>query len=522
MKKIWLIGILLSALFTGCKDTDAIEADISELQGRVTALEKDVKLLNEQLQAIRELSHTGMTISAIEYNKKDGTYKLTLNEGTVLTLAEKVPGLGTVPLVGIDADGNWQVSYDNGATYAPIKQGDKPVKAKGEDGVTPLFRVSADGYWEISMDGTTYTRVLNEHGQPVRAEASSGDSDLFKSVTVKDDVFVLVLKDGTTISTPIVKSFFCYFDKKYTGMQQVAKGKSAVFNLHLKGADDVMVSVPAGWKYELAAPNASDIAELTLTAPAAGTTSTRAVADNTKDVSVLAVAGMYACLAKIQVTTEGGGTPTPPDPPVPPVPPVTVDGLQPEITASTTFENVGGYSTTNNKLADMTTDGWFFREAGSTTTLSVDATEPAFKATVAGTKGSWNKSSFGYHSTATYERTSKYKLTFQAKSDVAGSVGVAIRDGKDKRGFRLIKSDGTTNWERNVTTPGTKTDWNEVSLIFDFGYASTAMSSTVATYNGGEGETTDEDVKQINIYIYNNQANSTLYVKNLKLEKFTP
>lgn len=82
----------------------------------------------------------------------------------------------------------------------------------------------------------------------------------------------------------------------------------------------------------------------------------------------------------------------------------------------------------------------------------------------------------------------------------------------------MIKPDGS-NWERNVTTPATTADWVEVSIVFDFGYASTVMASVSTTYNEKEEPTTDTDVEGINIYLYNNKANTTLYVKDVKLAK---
>lgn len=506
MKRIVYACMFLALCLAGCKDTDGLEADLNDLKDRVTAIEAQVAELNNNIKAIRELSKEGMTITTIEHDAAKGSYTIGLSDGTTVKLTEKTDGTGVIPLIGIHPDGYWQVSYDGGTKYEPILIGGQPVQAKGENGVTPKFRVSTTGYWQVCTDGTTYVDVLDENNQPVKAvlDPDAPSNDFFTSVTASNNSLELVLTDGTVINVPVVKNFFCYFDQRYTGVQTIGAGQSTTFDVHIKGAESLIITAPTGWKAVLGNANASDVATLTVTAPAAAAATTRAVADNTKDVSILATAGLFGQLTKIQVQT--GDEVTPPS------------TIPPAITASTTFENVGKYTTSNNALIGKENDCWFLRDADGITTLTVDATELAFKVIVAGTKGSWNNSSFGYHSTGTFDRTAKYSLTFEAKSNVTGSVGIAIRSGLDAVGFRMTKSDGST-MERSVTTPATSPDWTKVVQYFDFAYASTAMSSTAATYSAGERPTTDEDVKQLNLYFYNNQPNSTLYLKNVKLEK---
>ena len=516
MKKIWYYTLLLLTLClaASCEDTDKLQADIDSLGERIAALENKVEMLNGNIKALNILCKDGMIISKVEHNATDGVYTLTLSDGTTLKLAEKVEGFGTTPLVSIDKDGYWQVSYNNGKTYAPIMRDGAPVRAVAQDGVTPAFRIGANNYWEISVDGgTTYTTVKDVNGNPVVAvyDSQTAPGQFFESVTAKADYLEVKLSSGETVRVPIVPDFFCYFDAAITGEQKINLGETKTYNVHIKGVENAVVTTPIGWKATLGTPT-NDVAVLTLVAPAAALTS-RAVADNTRDVSILAFKGTFGTLTKIQVNPieVGGGAVTPP---------VTgpVTELKVPLTAATTFTNVGKYSSTNQ--ISSATDGWFQREVTpSITTLTVDATEVAFKAVVAGTKGSWNNSSFGFHSTATFERKAKYKLTFQVKSNVAGSVGVAIRTADDLRGFRMIQSDGTTNWERSVTTPATKTVWEEVTVLFDLGYASTAMSSTAKTYTDAESATTEADVKGLNIYLYNNLANTTLYIKDMILTK---
>lgn len=516
MKKIWYYTFILFTLcLASCEDTDKLEADINSLGDRITALENKVEMLNGNIKALHILFQDGMIISSVEHDEAKGVYAITLSDGTKLTLAEKTEGFGTAPLVSVDDEGNWQVSYDNGQTFAPVLQGDAPVKAVGKDGMTPAFRVGTGDYWEVSLDGgTTYVQVKDENNQPVKAvyDPTTNPNQQFESVTNNGSTLEIKLSGGRTVTVPIVPDFFCYFDATITGEQKINPGETKTFDVHIKGADNTIITTPTGWKATLAVANAQNIAVLTVIAPVAAATDTRAVADNTRDISILAVSGAFATLTKIQVNPieVGGGAVTPPAPSGP------LAELNVPLTAATTFTTIEKYSSTTHLSGAA--DFWFQRQTDALTALSVDATEVAFNAKVADTKGTWNNSSFGFHSAGTFDRTQKYKLTFQAKSDKIGSVGVGIRNSDDTKGFRMIKPDGT-NWERSVTTPGTTTDWAEVSIIFDFGYASTGMTSTAATYNAGEAETTDADVEGINIYLYNNMPNSTLFVKDVHLVK---
>lgn len=518
MKKIWYYTFVLFALlFAGCDDTDELEADINSLKERVSALESKVEMLNGNIKALNILCQEGMIISKVEHDADNGVYTLTLSDGTKLKLAEKTDSFASVPLVNISDEGYWQVSYDNGRTYAPVLQGNAPMNAVAKDGETPKFQINVAGNWEVSTDGgSNYAEVKDANGNSVKAvyDASSSAVNLFKSVTEENGALKITF-DGSSkvVEVPVVPDFECYF-MNVDGEQKINPGETKTFEVYVKGADKTLVTAPMGWKATLGTPNAQNIAELTVIAPQ-GKVVTRAEADNTRDIAVLAFKGAFATLAKMQVNPieveTGGNTPEPSGP---------ITELNVPLAATTSFTSITKYvaSTPDTRLSGDT-DFWFHRQTGATTTISIDAAETAVKAVVAGAKGSWNNSSFGFHSVGTFDRTQKYKLTFQAKSNVAGSVGVGIRTADDTKGFRMIKPDGTTNWERNVTTPSTTTDWGEVSLIFDFGYASGNMTSSAATYDEKEAETTDADVQGINIYLYNNLANTTLYVKDLKLVK---
>lgn len=77
------------------------------------------------------------------------------------------------------------------------------IPASGKDAVTPLLKVDSDLYWIVSYDGGyTYSKLLDENGYPVKASGKDGDS-FFESVVATEDELTIVLKDGTEIVLPI-------------------------------------------------------------------------------------------------------------------------------------------------------------------------------------------------------------------------------------------------------------------------------------------------------------------------------
>ncbi|EJX09842.1 hypothetical protein EVA_02050 [gut metagenome] len=510
MKKFWMYScMLLAVMLAGCEDIDKLEDDIHALEDRVTALEEKVKPINDNVKALVEIYKAGV-ITSIE-EKTDGHYTLTLSNGKTVELAKWVEGFGSVPMVGVSSEGNWQVSYDKGTTWKAVLKDGKPVTAVGNGGKAPQFKVDANGYWEVDADGDgTFEQVKDVNGQPVKAiyDPEGPVQELFERVTPKDGLLEIVLKNGETLNIPIVPDFYCYFDESIQGEQAIQPGKTKKYKVHLKGADHTVITAPMGWKAVLGAPNKQFVAELTLTAPKGKVeAAVRATADNLRDVSILAFKGSFVTVAKMQVNAikvDMGETDTPEEP-------AKSSLIVPQPTG--TIKNIGKYSSTN-RVVDS---GWFQREGASVTTLTAD--REGIHAQVAKDKGAWNHSSFGYHTSDVF-LTGIYQLTFQVKADAASSVGIGIRTADDDKGFRMLKPDGT-NFERNVTTPKIEkaNTWVEITQLFDFGFASTAMTSSATGYTSKETATTFVDLQGLSIYFYNNQPHTTIVVKDIKLTK---
>ena len=312
MKRIisFILPAAAAFLFACCTDS-GLGDRIDSLESRIVALEKNLGTLNDNVVALQAIVNGGVVT---EVKEKDGVYTIVFSDGRTVTLAQGSTGVATAPVMGIDGDGFWTVSYDGGKTFEQVKRDGQPVKAVGTDGVTPKFGVDSEGYWTVSYDGgKTAERVKDADGNPVKAVAEAGGStpvadSWFSSVDAKGGKLVVVLKDGTTtFELPIASGFVCAI-KGAEDVITFAYGETRTFDVELKGAASVMVSAPQDWKASFADPT------LTVTAPAAATKALSA--DSDTDVCLLAISeGGVTALAKLRVKVSAGSA-TDPDTPV--------------------------------------------------------------------------------------------------------------------------------------------------------------------------------------------------------------
>lgn len=524
MKKIWLYTLMLFALcFTACDDTDKLEADISSLNDRVAALENKVEMLNGNIKALNILCQDGMIISKVEHDSENGIYTLSLSDGTTLKLAERVDGFASVPLVAINEHGNWQVSYDNGASYTEIKKENAPVNAIGKDGITPEFRVGNGDYWEVSLDGgDSYVRVQDENGSPVKAvyDSTTSPNQQFTEIVLKNDCLEITLSSSGKVEIPIVSDFECYFDKSIIGEQKINPGETKTFNVYINGVENTVVTAPMGWKATLAEADAiTHIAVLTVIAPQ-GKLVTRAIADNTRDISILAFKGTFATLAKIQVNpievvTGGGDVPTPP-----------AELFIPALSESTTILD---FVNKDPQLDTPTEDFWFVRRA-TDTDMGVSVVDDIYEGSpikalkiVSESNYGWYKMAAGFFKkTADCSISKKYKLSLKVKGTATTKLQFVIRNAGGNASFLLCDKDGKLLSPKVVTTyQVTTNDWEETpGAFFDFSKKreGSAANSEGATIN----PTTLDDVQSLEIRIYSASANTTFYVTDIKFEEYVP
>lgn len=330
--KNFVIATMLAFAGAGCQQPEIGELmrDIDQLDHRVKALETQVQALNDNVDALSKLLN-GATINSV--SESDGTYTITLSNGEEITLTQGSEGGYQTPVVSVDSDGYWQVSFD-GTQFTRVTGPDgKPVRAvaekggdglPGADGLTPKFKVDNEGYWMVSYDnGTNYERVTDTNNQPVKATEGRQQDKFFADVKVEDDAFVFEMLNGQTYRIPIISDFLCKIDNSEE-VVYFAQGETRQFDVEMLGVTATIVTAPEGWAAELKAkanaPESGANHTLSVTSPAA---KSRATADSRIDLSILAVSQSgLSTIAKMAVATNDLVLHTPR------VVSVTIDGAQ--------------------------------------------------------------------------------------------------------------------------------------------------------------------------------------------------
>lgn len=300
-----LLFIPLAFGIVSC-NTDDLKNDIDDLKDRVTNLEAQVQIFNENLNALRVLTQDdAKTIKNWSLDQATGKYTIELSDGQTIVLTQGVEGSATTPDIKIGTDGYW---YINGTK--------QDVKAQGSDAPTPEFRITNDGYWQVDLDGdgTVYAfeDVTNESGERVKATTSNEinmEDQFFKSVKEENGFLVVEVKGyDDPIKLPIDADLICEIvdptENFKDNVLTVGYGKTFEITVKVKG-DTYAVTAPAGWTAILGEPSAdTNEATLSLTAPAQPSTSGRATADNTKDLTLQVNSGVNWAIDKIQVVAE--------------------------------------------------------------------------------------------------------------------------------------------------------------------------------------------------------------------------
>ena len=307
MKKVWSMFMLLAVCLVACTNIDDLEDDVDALKKRVTALETQVRDINSNTEALRELYNEGTFITNIE--EKSDSYTLTLSNGKTVNLYMKNDNNLLCPIIGIDSEGYWTVLYNKNETPERLTVNGQPVKANGESGKTPTFNVDSEGYWQVSYDGGKNYEYIYKEGTTDKVSAT-GDGSApaedknFKSVTVENNELVLALagEDAPTIRIPIISDFECSFAAEdLEQIQEFSAGETKEFTMTMRGVENTMITAPEGWSAKFS-KEAGKENVLVITAPASNAKmTTRATADNSTDIAVLATSGKYAMIAKIQV-----------------------------------------------------------------------------------------------------------------------------------------------------------------------------------------------------------------------------
>lgn len=265
-RTMMVCALLLLAAMTGCGDDyddTELRGSVDDLNGRLTKLETQVAQLNSDYVTVSGLVTTLQRRLYVESVVSDGKggYRIAFSDGTTASVAGS-DAVAAVPVVGISTG-------EDGVYYWTKTVGDKVdwlLDGEGKkipvSGVTPVLGVDSEGYWTISYDGgKTSQRLLDGAGDPIVAQA---DSIFFKQATADEAYLYLTLNDGkdTQLTIPIAGGFsLTIADAGQTA--EFVFGQTREFAVESVGVAKVVVNKPDEWKV-LYAENL-----LTVTAPSA-------------------------------------------------------------------------------------------------------------------------------------------------------------------------------------------------------------------------------------------------------------
>lgn len=289
--KSYILFALMVMVVSGCK-TDDLKDDVNDLKDRVTLLEEQVKILNDNVQAIAYiLNPANLTISSVKNNTDETQFTITLSNGDELTLTIGKPGeIDDAPTISVE-DGYWVIN-DVKTQY----------KAVGEDGANgdgvPQFKVE-DGQWKVSFDGEKWTPV---DGGSIGEESVTLGDLFFKSAQLVEDgkYFEITTLEGEVFRLPVT-GLTCEIKVDAETVQPISftAGEIKEFDVEISGGEPLAPVYPVGWRAELTKKTETDYT-LTVYAPATNPT-TRAVADNSSDISVRVTDGTSWAVDKITV-----------------------------------------------------------------------------------------------------------------------------------------------------------------------------------------------------------------------------
>ena len=229
---------------------------VNDLEDQVNAIQTQLQSLNREINSISTLANAIQNrLYVKDVITMENGYILSFSDGTTAQISNGKDGKdgedGKDGINGIDGndgkdgkDGKdapvisvrdyngrlyWAQTVD-GVTSWLYDDDNERIPAEA---VTPLLKVDSDGYWIISYDnGNTYSKVYDNNGNPVQAKGEEGKS-FFESVEVVGDELKLVLADGSELLLPIGK----YVPNKTVDLGLSVKW--AAFNLGAERPEEV-------------------------------------------------------------------------------------------------------------------------------------------------------------------------------------------------------------------------------------------------------------------------------------------
>ena len=207
--------------------TKQMNSDIAAMQSIISALQNQVTVSKvEELKDGYIIHFSDGTKATIKNGAdgKDGANGADGKDGANGENGKDGKDGANAPIINVKQEGGvyyWTITVDGKTEWLTDEDGNK-LRVSGEDGEdgkdgtsgssgkngnTPLLKVN-DGYWMVSYDnGTTYANVKDVNGTPVKAEGNDGEAgdSKFTSINKSGDKVVIVF-DGKTYEIPLAAS----------------------------------------------------------------------------------------------------------------------------------------------------------------------------------------------------------------------------------------------------------------------------------------------------------------------------
>ncbi len=178
--------LILVSVIMCCISCSDIKSDIEDLQNRVDNIES-------QLKALSDAYNSGKIIKDVSEYSGDGHtgYTITFSDNSSIIVYN-----GVTPTLAINAQGYWEVSYDNGKTFAKLTDSEgNPIMSRGKDGLSVRVVVGETGKYVIE---SYYESDPNTVVGSIETPCSSASSNHISSI-LKDPysgTISLVMADG--------------------------------------------------------------------------------------------------------------------------------------------------------------------------------------------------------------------------------------------------------------------------------------------------------------------------------------
>lgn len=237
-----------SVCWTSC-DTEDLENRLTDLEGKVEALEQEAMKVNDNAIAAYKMINGGQVVMAVNAYENGTVYSLDLSDGSTIDIYLSEEEEGITPIIGVDESGKWVYSVDGGSTF-------QNIEATGDNQLAdtpPQIRVNNDSVWEISTDGgATWTEVTDANGNKVPANTGAFSDSFFESVSYDDESgkLSLGLATGQNVEISVCKALSMTVEGYNEGMPI---NGTAEFDVTFSDdvADAIVRTYPDGWRIQI-------------------------------------------------------------------------------------------------------------------------------------------------------------------------------------------------------------------------------------------------------------------------------